>query len=173
MRRKSVSYSLASKKSLNTVRERLFPWLPLSSHSSCKQEAVYIFWHTHCKTVLHCWSHGHWSWWLVTCSLVTQSLVMMAGHMTGDETAGLMTVGSEAWSWLLVTWSLVTWRLVTWSLITDGRQGPADGAAVSTGCDKGQVVWMPATLNDLVLVFPDHHTGEWPQQVSCGKAKGK
>lgn len=32
---------------------------------------------------------------------------------------------------------------------------------------------MPATLNDLVLVFPDHHTGEWPQQVSCGKVKGK
>ena len=31
---------------------------------------------------------------------------------------------------------------------------------------------MPATLNDLILVFPDHHAGKRSQQVPCVQAKG-
>lgn len=41
------------------------------------------------------------------------------------------------------------------------RQPPASCRLVGASTDECQLMWMPATLNDLVSMFGDHYGGQW------------
>lgn len=46
------------------------------------------------------------------------------------------------------------------------RQPPAGCRLVGASTDERQLMRMPATLNDLVSMFGDHHGGEWAKEVT-------
>lgn len=48
----------------------------------------------------------------------------------------------------------------------DDWESPTGDMSVSTGAGEGQLGGMPATLDDLVLVFRHNHTGEGSEQVT-------
>ena len=51
------------------------------------------------------------------------------------------------------------------------RKRPAGGCLVGAGTDEGELAGVPATLDDLVLVFGDDDAGQLTHQVTCARAR--
>ena len=49
------------------------------------------------------------------------------------------------------------------------RKCPDTSGFISTAGDKGELWGVPATLDDLILVFSHYNTGKGPHQISCNR----